>query len=282
MTNVTLLVRTKDRAELLARALDSVERQDCDVVVAADPNATDAVYDVVRDRDVRLVKCKRSGIGAAWNEGMTACDTGFVRIFDDDDVFLPDGVEKIRRFIKSDDATYECLTTFEDPRVTLHDDRCDIHWPRRCIPEDVNTLSYEMRERMLLRRKLYYGGFLYHTDTYDRLGMVLEGVTMYEDYEWALRAKGHLLHCTDMVTIWYMHGNNISYNSDMSLHELWVARTTHELNHVGRWAMVRATPYVTKGKDDVMINTYRWLYCNRTDWLLRRMMTAAYKIYHLL
>ena len=83
MDDITILIRTWNRPEMLDNALQSVAEQDCRVVVAVDPRAKQGIYDMLEQHSVEVARCKRQGLGAAWNEGMAHIDTGYVYVLDD-------------------------------------------------------------------------------------------------------------------------------------------------------------------------------------------------------
>ena len=90
-----LIVRTKDRPELLERALASVERQTHDrtcAIVINDGGATVGSL-VARFPRARLIERSQSDIRTAINDALAvAPDETFVAILDDDDAIAPDFV----------------------------------------------------------------------------------------------------------------------------------------------------------------------------------------------
>ena len=95
---VSLIVRTRNRRELLPQALDSVARQDyrrVEAVVVNDGGVDVApVVDAVRrDLDCRLVDLRPNrGRSAAANAGIAAARGSWVGFLDDDDLLLPDAM----------------------------------------------------------------------------------------------------------------------------------------------------------------------------------------------
>ncbi len=97
--SVSIVIATRDRANFLARALDSLEAQvDAPAfdVIVADNGSSDATPDVVAERAqrgslaVRRVFVPQPNRGAARNAGVAEA-TGDVIVFVDDDVWLPEG-----------------------------------------------------------------------------------------------------------------------------------------------------------------------------------------------
>ena len=266
MTRVTLLIRTKDRPGMLRRALDSIANQQCSIVVAVDPRANQHVYDVLNEfGTVNIVKCTRPGLGAAWNEGMATIPIGFVKIFDDDDVFLHDGICVIKDFIRNEPNVGECLTTFGDIFSTSNDSMFGMIPPNFVPPGNFNKLPYRSRILLLLRSRTYHGGYMFTVDTYQRLGPVREDLPIFEDYEWGLRSKGRLLHCAKPVLTHYSNDGNVSKQIQHKIHESAVLRTKIELSHITRWWLVWASLQPPRTKKIALYGLYRLLLTPYTE-----------------
>src|SRR3954454_11717029 len=95
MSEVTVVIPTKNRRKLLLRTLASVlgqEGVDLDVVVVDDGGADDAEATVARLQDVRLRVLRHDvsrGVSAARNTGLNAATSPFVAFLDDDDLWAP-------------------------------------------------------------------------------------------------------------------------------------------------------------------------------------------------
>ena len=94
---VSVIIPTRNRAPLLARALDSVfsqygvgEQFDLDVIVV-DDGSTDSTATVVGEyADVRCLRLSTNrGVSAARNTGIETSRGEFISFLDDDDVWLP-------------------------------------------------------------------------------------------------------------------------------------------------------------------------------------------------
>src|SRR6266852_4088374 len=94
---ISVVIPTRNRAALLARALDSVfaqygigEQFDLEVIVV-DDGSTDSTATVVGE--YAQVRCLRlsthRGVSAARNAGIEASRGAFICFLDDDDVWLP-------------------------------------------------------------------------------------------------------------------------------------------------------------------------------------------------
>ena len=92
--DVTVVVVTRDRAQMLRQALTSVRRQrggPVEVVVVVDGSADDTVEVLGAFPEVRVIRQRdAAGPAAARNAGLAAVRTPWVAFLDDDDVWAPD------------------------------------------------------------------------------------------------------------------------------------------------------------------------------------------------
>jgi hypothetical protein len=100
--SVTIVIPTKDRAELLRRAIASAKAQthsSVEIIVVDDGSATP----VVPEPGVRYIRNDVSrGVSAARNQGLAAAAGEWIAFLDDDDELLPDFVgASLRRAVSS-------------------------------------------------------------------------------------------------------------------------------------------------------------------------------------
>ena len=91
---VSVVITTRNRAELLKRAIDSVLSQqgvDLELVVVDDGSEDDtpAVLAAIRDERLRAIRRTNGGLSAARNTGIAAVSGDWVAFLDDDDMALP-------------------------------------------------------------------------------------------------------------------------------------------------------------------------------------------------
>jgi len=101
---VSVLLRTKDRPSLLAEALDSLRRQtssDFETVLVNDGGPIpSALLEPAPGLGVTVVVPPRpGGRSRALNAGLAAARGRYVAYLDDDDLYLPDHLEKLARFL---------------------------------------------------------------------------------------------------------------------------------------------------------------------------------------
>lgn len=255
MDDITILIRTWNRPEMLDSALQSVAEQDYRVVVAVDPRAKQGIYDMLERRSVEVARCKRQGLGAAWNEGMAHIDTGYVYVLDDDDTLLPDAASIMRRFIESQPEARTSLISFPP---MIRDSSANPPRPTpRTVPRDFNQRPLDERYRLLLSDRGPRGNYLYHIDAFGMVGPVPEDMPVYEDYALALRSGGRLLYGDDPVLIYRVHDYNATGPGTRTWRQAAAIRVSLELQHVTRRQIMLASWSLPRRRRSVGLALYR-------------------------
>src|SRR5947209_12295165 len=130
MAVVSVVMRTRDRALLLERAIASVRGQrlaDWELVIVNDggaPAPVDALVATADDRRIRVVHRPASrGMEAASNAGLAEARGDFVAIHDDDDSWEPDFLSACVDFLEQPDAPPGVITHSVLVREELHEGR---------------------------------------------------------------------------------------------------------------------------------------------------------------
>lgn len=96
---ISCIIPTKDRCDMVLRAIDSALSQQTDVheVIVVDDGSVDGTSEVVQKRypDVELVRLSGLGQGLARNIGVKASQGDVLMFLDSDDVWLPNHVEDL-------------------------------------------------------------------------------------------------------------------------------------------------------------------------------------------
>ena len=114
---VTVLVPTYDRSTYLAECLDSLLRQTLppSQVLVIDDGSTDATRDVLSRYTGRVEVCRspQLGKGGALNIGLARATGAYTWVFDDDDVALPDALERVVAPLEADQgAGFSCAAFY--------------------------------------------------------------------------------------------------------------------------------------------------------------------------
>jgi glycosyltransferase involved in cell wall biosynthesis len=182
---VSVVVATRDRPELLRRALRSILDQryagDIEVLVVFDQSEPRPIeMDAPEGRRIRpLPNGRAPGLAGARNTGILAAEAELVAFCDDDDEWFPDKLDvQVDRFLEQPEAT--AATT----GVVV-----DFHgrsFPRIASTELV-TFDMLLRSRLM---ELHPSTFLaWRRDLIQNDGLVDEAIpgSYGEDYEWLLR-----------------------------------------------------------------------------------------------
>lgn len=184
--SVAVVVPTRDRPELLQRALQSVLEQnyageiECIVVFdRTDPNLP--IVDAPAKRTVRALTNERSpGLAGARNTGALAAATELVAFLDDDDEWLADKLRLQVQAMERNSAAVVSSGIYVSYRGR------DV---QRTPPDDTVSFSDLLRSR---RVDVHPSTFLIDREALlGKIGLVDEEIpgSYAEDYEWLLRAS---------------------------------------------------------------------------------------------
>lgn len=114
---ITFVVRSYQRCDLLRQALESILAQvePRDRVIVVDDGSTDDSVAVAQSfgPQVQIMRQSRLGGAVAGNTGMAAATTEFTWLFDDDDVFVPGAVPRMRAVLGAQPELHFCVAPFE-------------------------------------------------------------------------------------------------------------------------------------------------------------------------
>lgn len=103
--SVSIIVATFNRARYLPECLDSLLAQTVPAheIVVVDDGSEDATPDIVAryGNRLRYLRKENGGKPSAVNMGLAACSGSLIWLFDDDDVALPDAIEKRLEVLRS-------------------------------------------------------------------------------------------------------------------------------------------------------------------------------------
>ena len=182
---VAVIVPTRDRPEMLRRALDAIVEQDydgpIDVIVVFDQTDPDHSLDrVMPTRSVRVIRNHRTpGLPGGRNSGIEACtDAAFVAFCDDDDFWLPGKLDA------------QIAVMIEQPDVSLTTTGIVIDFDgeesRRPSPTAELTVQALIRDRTT---ESHPSTFVFLRTAIDEVGDVDETIPggYSEDYDYLLR-----------------------------------------------------------------------------------------------
>lgn len=210
--DVDVVIPTRDRPELMARALASVVEQEYPglvrVIVVHDQAEPDhAIESDEPTRQVIAISNDRApGLAGARNTGILAGQAPLVAFCDDDDVWLPGKLQaQVARLAAEPDAVL-CATSIE---IAFHDNVNE-----RLVGADTVSHGQLLRSRMAM---LHSSTFIIRRDQLEgEMGLVSEAApgSMCEDWDLLLRASStHPVVVVDVAYVRVLWGRT-SFFSD--------------------------------------------------------------------
>ncbi|QCX26646.1 glycosyltransferase family 2 protein [Nocardioides jishulii] len=206
---VSVVIPTRERPELVRRAIDSVFAQDhpgpIEVVVVFDQSAPDeSLLRTAPGRSVRIVGNTRTpGLAGARNSGILSSGGAFVAFCDDDDWWKP---AKLRRQLEAHAEELRRTGRAPDLVTTAMEVDYDGERTPRLAGTDRVTLSHLTHSRMAM---LHSSALLFDRDALiHRIGLVDEQVpgSQNEDWDILLRSVklGDIVHVDEplVVVMW--------------------------------------------------------------------------------
>lgn len=190
---VAIVVRTKDRPQLLRRALMNIDEQtfrDYSVVVvndAGDPAAVDAVIAAAppqtRDRTTVLHRTESTGMEAASNAGLRASNSEFCCIHDDDDLWEPRFLERTVAFLDAHPETEMAVV-----RIFIrYEELIDGEYAETGRHEFWTDLPAITVQHLLITNRMVPIGVTYRRRLHDDVGFYDESLPVVGDWEFNLR-----------------------------------------------------------------------------------------------
>jgi len=151
---ITVITPTRNRRQVLLRAISSVQRQDLKEYqhLIIDDGSTDGTADEVRaiqDARIRLIVMPEGrGANHARNVGIAAAGCSVITFLDSDDEYLPDRLSSTIRLFEENPEAAVHISSFKTFKGTKH-------YP--CINPDV-SLSGEQWEEVLIAHAVFIAG----------------------------------------------------------------------------------------------------------------------------
>ncbi|MEM8715125.1 MAG: glycosyltransferase family 2 protein [Cyanobacteria bacterium P01_G01_bin.4] len=233
---VSVLIPTRNRPELVKRAIASVQAQtftNFEILVTIDgPDpATEAALASLDEPRLRwIVHPVNRGLPAARSTGIQNASGEWVAYLDDDDEWMPNKLERQLTVAKKSQYSYPIVSS----RLIGRTPKGDFVWPRR-IPKPSEPLS----EYLFVRKTLFYGESLMQPSTYlvkkDLLLQTLPdpSVKMHEDWNWLLHAMAiegvGVEFLKEPLSVWYRPAGHaqMSKNNKWDYSLNWIRSVKH-------------------------------------------------------
>lgn len=139
MSNITIVITTYNRASFLQRAIESALQaaSRAEVIVVDDFSSDDTPALCAGRTDIRYVRLNANqGLAHARNVGVAECNSEFIAFLDDDDLRLPNSIDKQLEKLVADERVALCYgqALIADPRRQLPTGEI---YPNECPQGDV-------------------------------------------------------------------------------------------------------------------------------------------------
>ncbi len=225
---VSVIVRTKDRPRLLAEALDSLRRQtmtDFETILVNDGSESAlerALLGPAPGRTLRVVRPETpGGKSRALNAGLAAARGRFVAYLDDDDLYLPEHLETLVRFLEGSDEYRVAYTSVEQIEQTLGENGRYHDAGRR------TTYGHAFdAARLLSSNFIPIIALMHERALVDDVGSFDEGFDLFEDWDFLIRlSAARRFHHVAKVTAVYRVRND---GSNATSSAPWLSETSQE------------------------------------------------------
>jgi glycosyltransferase involved in cell wall biosynthesis len=219
-TLVTAVIPTRNRPELLKRAIASVLAQTYDqieivVVIDGPDDTTHAALKVIDDERLRVIALRESAGGSdARNIGVQNARSEWIAFLDDDDEWLPSKIEKQLALAGQASEPYPVIAT----QLIGKSPYGDFIWPRRFPAESEPLCEY------LFNRQTFFKGegqlqtsVLLTRRSLMELVPFTSGLRKHQDTEWYLRVShvpgARFYFVPEPLVHWYVEENRQAITS---------------------------------------------------------------------
>jgi LmbE family N-acetylglucosaminyl deacetylase/glycosyltransferase involved in cell wall biosynthesis len=249
---VSIIVRTKDRPQLLKEALESIAAQTyspVEIVVVNDGGEdVSSLVDsfAATFENIKFIRNPEGrGRAAAANQGLQAAKGDWIGFLDDDDVLEPSGLENLITYAAERDAGVVYGQVLREHY--LFDGTRD---PDR---EDYLYDGVFDRNRLLVGNYIPFNAFLFKREVLIRCGPIAEDLSLYEDWDLLLRlaADHEFLYVPVLVARYRCFGTSTaegtrfsaeeSVSAENAVRERWCSRLDPELFKAFRRYMDKVT-----------------------------------------
>lgn len=189
MARVLIVTRTKDRALLLERALNSVAEQNYDDYEhlvfnnGGDRESVDSLIGKLKPVNTKVLHSDTTVSRAeALNRCITSSKSKYIAVLDDDDTWHPNYLSQMTNKLEAEDIQ-GVVCRIDQVVERIKGDKVDVI-KRSIWMKDLRVVSLYQQ---CIDNQLSTVGFMYSRDAYNSLGGYSEDLNVLEDYEYGIR-----------------------------------------------------------------------------------------------
>lgn len=193
-TKVSILMRTKERPQLLKRAMQAVLKQtftDWHLVIINDGGEPSSVTHIAESfalpqRLTVLHQTHSKGMAAASNCGIANSESEYIALLDDDDTWEPTFLQETVAVLdaKGPSSSTKGVVTYTNAvKETLCGDQI-VHHSKKAYPLQPSHISFS---NLLLENQFTNLSFLYRRQAFATIGMYDEELPFFDDWDFNLR-----------------------------------------------------------------------------------------------
>jgi glycosyltransferase involved in cell wall biosynthesis len=194
MNQISVIVITKNSANTIERALDSIKRQSLrpdEVIVVVAPSTTDRTIEILKNRkDLIILHQTGIGIGDARNFGISNAKGRWISFLDADDEWLPNTLELQLKSLNQDKSAMVAMGFL----VKIEEGSCE-----KKSAEPIPAVTP--------------GGCLFDKEVFSLVGNFDTEVEVVADHKWFMIARLNNIDFAnhqEVILKKYMHGQNMS------------------------------------------------------------------------
>jgi glycosyltransferase involved in cell wall biosynthesis len=253
MPPVSVIIPTRNRADLLGRSIRSVLTQsfrDFELIIV-DDNSSDNTAEMVQSFDDDRIIYDRlkgnKGAAGARNRGLSLAKGKYIAFQDDDDEWLPEKLEK--QVMVLNKSTDPALGIVYSNMWEVEGEKTELTRPNRIMPEDGIIFNDALFGKL---KSIGIQAALIRREVFDKIGGFDEAFPRWIDHEFFIRASRYFLfyHIDEPLVNWHTSTSGIAsvkMNKTIAMKML-LAKYAEDYNKAGN-KMLLAGYYYDLGQD---------------------------------
>lgn len=162
-TLVTIITNTKNRANLISRCIESIQRQTYQnyehIIADGGTDNTQQVVEAYNDPHIKYISVPEGGPVAQTREAFKISKGNFITFLDDDDEYLPEKIQKQLELIQSlpdDYFIYGSMSYYDNStKEYLYDHKATLEGGIEILPQAVSKATICGTPTLMFSRKIF-------------------------------------------------------------------------------------------------------------------------------